>query len=95
MCVCLSVCVCGCVCGCVCVFMMPLPLLLLLLLLLTASLLSLQECGADVNALLLGDTTPLYLAAQKGHTRMVEVCTRPPPPVCVLHYFNERARLQP
>jgi hypothetical protein len=32
-----------------------------------------QVCKAELNALLLGDTTPLYLAAQKGYTDVVEV----------------------
>jgi ankyrin repeat protein len=30
------------------------------------------ECGCEVNALLAGDTTPLYLAAQRGFTTVVE-----------------------
>ena len=32
-----------------------------------------QECKAKPDALLLGDTTPLYLAAQKGFTAVVRV----------------------
>eukprot|EP00730_Choanoeca_flexa_P006526 TRINITY_DN12169_c2_g2_i5.p1 TRINITY_DN12169_c2_g2~~TRINITY_DN12169_c2_g2_i5.p1 ORF type:complete len:888 (+),score=255.09 TRINITY_DN12169_c2_g2_i5:75-2738(+) len=32
-----------------------------------------KECKADVNALLLGDTTPLYLAASKGFNDVVKV----------------------
>merc|ERR1719219_1320512 len=30
-----------------------------------------EQCGAEVNKLLMGDTTPLYLAAQRGHTAVV------------------------
>ena len=32
-----------------------------------------KVCKADLNALLLGDTTPLYLAAQKGYTAIVKM----------------------
>lgn len=33
----------------------------------------LRSCKADPNALLLGDTTPMYLAASKGHDAVVKV----------------------
>ena len=33
---------------------------------------ALLECGADRNALLLGDTTALYLAAQNGFAEVGE-----------------------
>ena len=33
----------------------------------------LRSCRADPNALLMGDTTPIYLAAQKGYTEVVKV----------------------
>eukprot|EP01147_Barroeca_monosierra_P011214 gene11214-3268_t len=40
----------------------------------TASVQALIEsCHVDVNSLLLGDTTPLYLAAQKGFTEIIKV----------------------
>ena len=34
------------------------------------------QCGADLNKLLMGDTTPLYLAAQRGHTEVVRELLR-------------------
>ena len=35
-----------------------------------------EECGADANRLLMKDTTPLYLAAQRGFTGVVQVLLR-------------------
>ena len=35
-----------------------------------------EECGADINKLLMRDTTPLYLAAQRGHTEVVRELVR-------------------
>ena len=35
-----------------------------------------EQCGAKVNKLLMGDTTALYLAAQRGHTEVVRELLR-------------------
>ena len=35
-----------------------------------------EQCGAKVDKLLMGDTTPLYLAAQRGHTQLARELIR-------------------
>ena len=35
-----------------------------------------EHCGANINKLLMGDTTPLYLAAQRGYTEVVRELLR-------------------